>query len=279
MRRVRHVFLLAIGVALAVTMAVVPGGCSRPNAERSSVDRPIGDDTLARALRATRAVDRGRMEVTTTVTGLADVPDPPPGGRVTVALHRVAFDQQARRVAVETDVSGIAGALGVGTAGGAGGAAPWVDLSVPARMVAVGDTVYAQAGPMAGALGRAPGDWVQIDPARVVDQGPGNDTAALVLDPLGPFDVVGDAGADVRRVGDAEVRGTPVTHVVARVGSDRGSGAAALDVWIDAEGLIRRLQLRLGSGSAVAAGELVTTVELFDIGAPVDIAPPAGADR
>ena len=279
MRRVRHVFLLTIGVALAVAMAVMLGGCSGPSAERSSVDRPVGDDTLPRALRATRAVESGRMEVTTTVTGLAEVPDPPSGGRVTVAVHRVAFNRQARRVAVETDMSGVARALGAGEAGGGGGAAPGVDLSVPARMVAVDDSVYAQGGPMAGAVGRTPGDWVEIDRSRLVGQGPGSDTAALVLDPFGPFDVVGDAGADVRRVGDAELRGTPVTHLVARVGSDRGGGAAPLDVWIDADGVIRRLQLRLRSGSAGGTGELVTTVELFDIGTPVDIAPPAGADR
>jgi len=294
MRRARHpLFLLAIAAVLAVTVVVALVGSSGPTDDRRSGDRPIGDDRLQRALQATRALESGRIEVTTTLTGLSDAPDPPQGGRVTVAVHRVAFDRRTRRVEVETDMSAVAGVLGAQGAAGSGGAggaagsgevAPGVDLSVPARMVAVGDVVYAQGGPAAGALGRSPTDWVASDRAGLVDQGPDSDTAALVLDPFGPLDVVGDAGADIRRAGDGEVRGTPVTHLVGRVGADRGGGAAPLDMWIDADGVIRRLELRLTSGGAAGGtgrtdGEVVTTVELFDVGAPIDIEPPEPSVR
>ena len=45
------------------------------------------------------------MEVTTAITDLDDEPDPPPGGQLTVAKYRVAFDRRVARVEVEADLS------------------------------------------------------------------------------------------------------------------------------------------------------------------------------
>ena len=218
---------------------------------------------LAMTLAATRRVQRGRVELTTTLTGLDDAPDPPPGGRVTVAVHRVAFDRPAGRVAVETELADATG----GDAGG---------RSAPTRLVAVGDVVYARMAPAASA-GRAPPGWVELDRAALAAQGPDSDAARLVLDPLASFGVVDDAMGDaatVEVVGQGRVRGTAVTHVAVRPdGAATADGAVPLDVWIDADDVIRRLELRVAAGPA-ASGELVTRVELFDVGAEVDIRPP-----
>jgi hypothetical protein len=276
MRRVRP--FLSLFAAIVATLAVV--ACSESpgdggSGDRGADDRHMDHDTLSRALAATRTVETGRVQVTTVLTGLTDVPDPPPGGRVTLAVHRAAFDRHARRVEVETDLSSAAALLGPPEGASVG------DLSVPARMVAVGDVLYAQGGPMAAVLGRPPTGWVEIDRAAFVAQEPGSDTALLVLDPLGPFDVVGDAAGEVRVVGEEELQGAPVTHVASRVGADAGARGAPLDVWIDRDGVIRRLELRLGPGpgagraaGAFGVGELVTKVELLDVGGPVDIAVP-----
>jgi hypothetical protein len=270
-------FVLAAAVLAMAVMVVAAASCGgsstgdRRSAEPTApMSGRVDHLTLIRALGATRAVESGRLEVATVLTGLGDEPDAPPGGLLTVATYRVAFDRRARRVGVETDMSGVAAALGDRDV------AAGSDLAAAARMVAAGDVVYAEGGPMAAAVGRAPSDWVEIDRAALVERGPRSDAAALVLDPLGPFDVLGDTTADARVVGHDVFRGSPVTHLATSAGSD--DGAAPVDVWIDADGVIRRMEIRLGGGVGAGVGGVVTTVELFDVGRAVDITPP-GAER
>ncbi len=278
MRRVHNrLFVLALAVITIAVMVLTFGRCGarstghRGSAEPTAPMSPTVDHrTIVRALETTRAVESGRLEVAFVLTHLGHEPDPPPDGRLPVAVYRVAFDRRARRVDVETDMSGAASVVGARDAPAAG------DLSIAARMVAVGDVVYAQGGPMAAAFGRTPSDWVRIDRATFVDRGPRSDAGSLVLDPFGPFQVLGDTTADARLIGDDEIRGSPVTHLATRAGS--GGGAAPVEVWIDADGVIRRMEIRLAGGVGAGAAGLVTTVDLFDIGHPVDITPP-GAER
>ena len=123
------------------------GGTTAPASTR--VDHPA----LIRALEATRAVQSGRVEVTTAITDLDDEPDPPPGGRLTVAEYRVAFDRRAAQVEVEADLSAAERAAGGDPPAGDGAGG---EARPAARMIAAGDMVYAQGGPMAAAVGRAP---------------------------------------------------------------------------------------------------------------------------
>lgn len=273
MRRLRRCDMPAAAVvALAVMVMVAsacggPGGDPRPPGPTAPASAPVDRDALIRALGATRAVERGRVQVVTALTDLDDEPDPPPGGRLTVARYRVAFDRRAGRVDVEADLSPAASALGAPDLATGG------DVSAAARMIAVGDTVYARGGPMAAAVGRAPGGWVAIDRGALIDGRPISDAASLLLDPLGPFEVVGDATGDPRVVGHDVIRGSPVTHVA----TSTGSGAAAVHVWIDADGVIRRLEILLAGSAGAAeadAGRVVTTIELFDLGRAVPITPP-----
>lgn len=278
MRRVHHrLFVPAVAVvAIAATVLALGRGGARPTADRSPAEptaptSPTVDHrTLVRALETTRGVESGRLEVAFALIHLGHEADPRPGRRLPLALYRVAFDRRAGRVDVETDMSGAASAVGAGDS-----AAP-VDLSVSARMVAVGDMVYAQGGPMAAALGRTPTDWVRVDRATFVGRPPNSDAGSLVLDPFGPFQVLGDATAEARVIGHDEIRGSPVTHLATRAGP--AGSAAPLDVWVDADGVIRRLEIRLAGGARAGAGALVTTVELFDVDRPVDITAP-GAER
>jgi hypothetical protein len=264
-------------VAIVIAVSACAGGSSdggRSAGSAAPASAPVDRAALIRALEATRAVQSGRVEVTTAITDLDGEPHPPPGGRLTVAEYRVAFDRRAARVEVEADLSAAEGDASVdpraGDVGGRG-ARP------AARMIAAGDTVYAQGGPIA-AVGRAPGDWFAVERGAFEDRRPSGDTAALLLDPLGPFGVIADAGGDVRVVGPDVTRGSPVTHVATH--AELGGSTVPVDAWVDADGVIRRMEIGLAgaadpAGAARAgAGRVVTTVELFDIGHAVAITPP-----
>jgi hypothetical protein len=243
------------------------GGSTAPASPR--VDHPA----LIRALEVTRAVESGRVEVTTAITDLDDEPDPPPGGRLTVARYRVAFDRRVARVEVEADLSAAELAVSRGDLR-AGEVAAGREARRAARMIAAGGMVYAQGGPMAAAVGRTPGDWVGIERRAFEDRRPSGDAAALLLDPLGPFGVLADATGDARVVGHDVIRGSPVTHVA--TSADAGGRAAQVDAWVDADGVIRRMEIRLSGADRAGVGGVVTTVELFDIGRAVAITPPRG---
>ena len=280
MRPTHHRCLVPLMAALAtVVMVIAASACAGGSADGGSsggsaapaslrVDHPA----LIQALEATRAVESGRVEVTTAITGLDDEKrDPPPGGRLTVAEYRVAFDRRVARVEVEADLS----AAELAASGGdrrAGEVPPGGEARRAARMIAAGGMVYAQGGPMAAAVGRTPGDWVGIERRALEDRRPSGDAAALLLDPLGPFGVIADTTGEARMVGHDVIRGSPVTHVA--TSGDAGGSAAQVDAWMDADGVIRRVEIRLSGATRAGLGRVVTTVELFDIGRAVTITPP-----
>jgi hypothetical protein len=272
-------------VAMLVAACACAGGSS-DGARSSGSGAPgatsVAQSALTWALEATRAVQSGRVEVTTTITDLDDEPDPPPGGRLTVATYLVAFDRRVARVEVQADLPAAEGAAGGDLRAGD---AARREARPAARMIADGGMVYAQGGLLAAAVGRPPGDWVAVERGAFRDRRPSGDVAALLLDPLGPFGVLGDATGDARVVGHDVIRGSPVTHMATH--ADSGGSTAQVDAWIDADGVIRRMEIGLiGAADAAGAtgptgaggGRVVTTVELFDVDRAVAITPP-GEER
>lgn len=243
-----------------------------------------GLGTLSAALAATRATDRARVEMVTTIAG--------PAGPLAL-VHRGAYDRPAGRAQAESDMSALASALA--DAGQPLGG----DWSHPNRVVVDGETLYSQLGPMAESLGRAPTDWIRVSLLTVMAQGvTDNDALALALDPLGPLDLLERRVVEIAWVGeDEDVRGTPTRHLRARLALDglmadgatgpspssfegrlQAAGVEVLpvDVWVDGEGVVRRLHVAVDDaleGRAGATG-LSTTFELYDVGAAVEIEPP-----
>lgn len=262
-------------VAMIVLMTTRPGD-SPEDAVADRSDPPAAP--LAAALVSTRAVASARVELQTTVAG--------PAGPVAL-VHRAAFSDGGMRVAGESDMSQVAAALE------AAGQQLDGDWSQPAGIVVDGDTVFSQLGPMAEALGRAPDDWASARLSEVAasDSAADNDTLALVLDPLGPLDLLRHPVDAVETVGRDEVRGTGTDHLRARLdltdggadeqpaGSFEGRLVAAgvetlpVEVWIDDDGVVRRLLVTVDAG-----GTMTTTFELFDVGTPVEVSVPDPAD-
>jgi hypothetical protein len=244
---------------------------------------PPDADTLADAVALTRGVAAARVELTTAIDG--------PAGPVVLA-HRAAFVDGGLRASAESDLSEVARALGDA------GQQLEGDWTHPARVVVDGGTVFSQLGPMAQALGHAPEDWSSAELADLVGSGAvaDNDTLALALDPLGPLDQllrpvveIGEVGGAGAPGDDDEVRGAAVRHLRASLDLAGTAGAAPaegsfearlvavgvdglpVDVWLDGEGVIRRLVV-----SVEAAGGLRTTFDVYDVGdvTDSDVAPP-----
>jgi hypothetical protein len=247
-------------------------------------------EAVRRAVEATAAVDRARVELQTVYSGLAGSGDVPAGLGDVRTAQRAAFDRPAGRVRAESDMSELAAVLETTDESVPG------DYSLPTRFVIDGDTVYAQIGPMARSVGLDPTSWIKRDLAGFAHQSIDNETAALLLDPLGMLGLLARPVTDVRSVGYDHVRGVATTHLTATVdlrprptpdpgpdasasvngsnGSspsgdgdgDEGAAAAGgelearfraigvdelpVDLYVDDEHVIRRLEFHLDAGGS-----------------------------
>ena len=134
------------------------------------------------------------------------------------------------------------------------------------EVVYAGGALYARFSGLAGLLpGLATGgrDWLRVDLGadgealgEYLDLGGGDPTRLLeTLEAAGAFDEVGSEG----------VRGVETTRYHGTVASSR------VDVWVGADGLVRRVAVSDGEGTDVR-------LELFDFGADVEIERPPADD-
>jgi hypothetical protein len=116
-------------------------------------------------------------------------------------------------------------------------------------------------------------------------------------DPTLALELLRDAARDVTPVGRAQLRGVATTRYAVTLDLDRyattlGSdgrdmlrgfqigGRLPAEAWVDAQGRLRRLHLRLGmtfkepTGGTTPRSVTDLTIDLFDFGVPVQVAPP-----
>lgn len=166
------------------------------------------------------------------------------------------------------------------------------------RQVTVDDVTY-----MSGSLFETfTGDqdgWVSVDLAEAGADA-GLDVEALSGGPTGPAALIAQlrgAAGEVREVGSEEIRGVDTRHLQVTVETDRALEQAPeetreqlrtfaessglpdeypMDVWIDGDGLPRRVRTVVEvEDEQLGPITQQTTLELYDFGAPVDIeAPP-----
>lgn len=268
-------------------------------------DPPAGDPpSIERAVTATRAVDRARVELRTTYTGLDQAGDVPAGVDHVAVVQRAAFDRQSHQATAEADLSELAAVVE------AGDEAPPGDFRSPPRLVIDGDSVYAQVGPMAHLAGLAPTTWVRRDLDSFTSQPIDNETVALLLQPLGMLELLERPLDQVRVVGAERVRGVATTRVAARVdltpgAGEAGAGSAAagngepddaladhfrqlgigrlpVQVWVGDDGVVRRIEFAIDATmlgrSDQASGAMTTTFEVYAVGEPLGVEVPSGRD-
>lgn len=164
--------------------------------------------------------------------------------------------------------------------------------AVEMEMIVDGDVAYMK---MPEGLG-APGGWYRMDAA---DVGSGVGGAnQLSQDPAQFVEFLrGASEDDIEEVGTEEIRGVSTTHYKAELSFekmiDQATDPEAADemrakldaiggevdsipaeVWIDAEGLPRRMEMTMSIEGGGESAEIDITVDLFDYGVEVDVDPP-----
>jgi hypothetical protein len=146
-------------------------------------------------------------------------------------------------------------------------------------------------------LGRA--GWLSLTPEDLGTTADALGLGAGAYDPSSVLESLRGVSGEPTVVGTDVVRGVPTTHYAATVDladalaqlpedqramveaqlGKLGDGAIPIDVWVDDDGLPRRLAMDMGQmlGSLGLGGDVsaVMTMELFDYGVPVDIEVPS----
>ena len=237
------------------------------------------------ALVADRTTAKGgvrmSLQQTMTIAGQGSVP----------ATAEGRFDTKSQRgeMTLSMDLSSIGG-----------GAVPGGD-AIKQRMIFDGLTFYMRS-PMFDQFLPAGKHWLKIDLGTVGEQA-GLDLGALVnqsgsQDPTQVLAYLKAASGDVTRVGSETVRGVATTHYKATIDfrtvpdsapADQraavrrsieqlielsGTSTAPIEVWIDKDGLARRILTTTTTGTAAQRIKLRQRVELYDFGTNVDVSIP-----
>jgi hypothetical protein len=257
-------------VALALLLALIPLACG--GGEALSPEAAVAEA-------ATKSQEAGssRVSVELRMIGLADEP-------ITITGEGIQ-DSEQQLARFTFDLSEIAGLTGGG-----------VDLS-KIDLVMEGFTLYMRLPFLEGA-GLKP--WVEID-LEALAQEEGFDLPSLKqlsqTDPTQVLEYLRAASGDIEEVGEEEVRGVATTRYrmtvdLAKVAEQAPEEARAsieslvagtgletvpVEVWIDADGLVRRLDLDY-RGMELAPGErgdMDLRMELYDygVGAEVELPP------
>jgi len=300
-RRWRWLCITTPAVAMIMAMSARAGGPSddadgpaeaRPGRPPGAVGPSAqpGPGTLAAAVASTRALASARVELTTTVEG--------PSGPV-VLTHRAAFVDGGLRASAESDMSQVAEALGAVGQRLEGDWSQPARVVVEAGTVysqlgpmaeslgrSPDEWTRAQLADLVGSAAVADNDALALalDPLGALDllrrpvveigelPGGGTGRPPVGTGRPGGHRVTGGDGDEVRGVATRHLRasldlvggaegGPPDGSFEARLAA-AGVDALPVDVWLDGDGVVRRMVVAIE-----AAGEMTTTFEVFDVGA------------
>lgn len=240
--------LSATAVAAAVLVLAACGG---------GRDEEAGGDVLAAA--AAETIAAGSSKAVLTLSARI------PGQEEPVLLTGAgAFDYATGRGQVTYDLSALFASLGVPGGG------------EPVEAVYDGAVAYLQTPSILAAFLPSAKPWLKLDPATL-DEGGSVDLsqlAPLVL--TAPPLLLGylqATGGEAEEVGEEQVAGVDTTRYRTAVGLGDATAQVPIDVWVDADGLVRKLEVRAPGPEPEAPGAVVT-VELSDFGAVVEAEPP-----
>ena len=275
---VRRLRLPVLLLAVLGAAALLASGCGGSPGEL---------DVLSSAAERTEDAGSARFELSMGMTT---------GGRAAEATATGAFDNASRRATMSMDLGGFAQAFGQ---------APGGPDALRLDMVLDGTVAYMRFPLLTGMLpGAKP--WLRLDLVELSKR-EGFDLGQIQSfsdsDPRRTLDYLRVVSGEIRTVGQERVRGVSTTHYRAAVDLRKypdvvpdeqrelvrkateklveqlGVGAMPVDVWVDGDGLVRRVALELDAGAAGSVPVATTmTMDLYDYGTPVDVALPAASE-
>jgi hypothetical protein len=300
MRSWRPSFLLVM--LTAASLAVLVAGCGGSgDAGGQSALPPTELTSFATAAKAS-ASDSARFSLSLSQSL--------PGSDKTLAFHGSgAFDAAAKRAHVELDLSAVAELIGgLGSAlGGSGGANLSTDPDDwQLEAIVEGDVAYLRF-PLLAAQLPAGKTWVKGDAKELAGQagsGLGQFDSFAQTDPREVFAVLQAVSGSIETVGSEELRGVATTHYRASIDLAKalelipaeqrqgvpdleqmlgqlGLSQVPIDVWLDAEQRVHKLQAALELTSPDGSGQQARTelsVEVWDYGVPVELELPSSDD-
>jgi hypothetical protein len=263
MRRRR---VIAATVAVLALAAVLAAGCGS-SAKQRQQQRHQRPDQLAHSAAITKAAGSAKVAFHGSVAAV--------GRRIPITgSGAIDFKRSLARLNVGTQLPGV-GALKV-------------------DQLLDGQSLYVRTpGLLALLAGSRP--WLKLDLAKTA-QAQGGDLSVLrqltAGGDLSQYVAWLAVAGNARRVGTATVGGVATTHYAARLDTRRLAaadpavrrsiqrlgirGVVPLDVWLDRQGLVRRLHVDATTGATPATIDL--TIDFSAFGTPVDATRPADAD-
>lgn len=289
--------------AVAVAIAVILAGCG-VSASTDSAGLSTGPGKaptapantpayLSQAAANTAAATTYKMAMTVTMSGVSGA------GDLTVKADG-EFDAKAERAHLTEDLGSLFGALGSSS----GVSVPKGSSTI--EVVLDGKTVYVKSGLLSMLGGGSDKPWVKVD-ASEMSGGSSITGGGTGTNPTGLLDLLTTEGNGLKELGHETLRGVDTRHVgttidLAKALADAPASSKAqleeqlqslggsldsfvtipVEAWIDADGQVRKFTMTFDFAKAgkdvpeLAKAKATITVELYDLGKPVDIAvPPA----
>ena len=286
-----------LAATLVALLALAASGCGGGDGAATVVaGEPIALEELSRSASASADAASGRFAF--------DVEIAFPGADEPMAFSgEGAFDTTSEQASFVVDMSAFAQLLG-GLFAGLGGSgidgAPDFDDPGAWRIEVVqdGQTSYVLFPAVADRLPQGK-SWIRSDGKSVKVGGfeLGELEGLAGSDPRQALEMLRALGGEVETVGVEELRGTETTHYRATIDAEKyasvatqeerkslgplsgqlgtGVGDVPVDVWLDADGFVRKLSLEIAGEGQGQAGSAAMSFELWDYGEDVEIDLPA----
>jgi LppX_LprAFG lipoprotein len=252
-------------------------------------DAAIEVRTGAAAAVALRAAPDAAAEAGTAAFEM--VMDMTVGGESIEVLASGAYDARNERMSLQMDLGGMFDEMASMT----GESVP-AEFEEPLHMIADGSTVYLRS-PIFSLIGGSD-EWLSLTPDDLGLSAEQLGLGAGAYDPSTILESLRGVTGEPEVVGTEEVRGVPTTRytatmdmaqALAELPDDQsdlvesqleqlGDDAVPVDVWVDDEGLPRRVQIDMSSilaGESPGTSSVLMTMEFFAYGEPVDIQVPS----
>jgi hypothetical protein len=297
MRTSRSLFsVLAVGVVAVSALTA----CGTGGSEQSAVTVKTASEVLTATAAATESAGTFRTSGTMTINDTA-------GSGLGGAIPLEGFTDKKNKAAsfsmdMTTLMKGAVAAAGDDDPDSAEMMESMFGGDFKFEVITIDTTAYMKMGALGAMAGAPAGKWLKIDAAalgitesELAGLG-GGASADLGLTYLKSVNAAG-----VTEVGKEKVRDVETTHYSAKAGvdalvknstkaqqektrkqmADAGITEVPIDVWVDADGVTRRLKFTMqgsGAGAGAFGGEIVALMEFYDFGAKVTVAAPPAAD-